>query len=467
MKPPPAASAALGSAVHAELEKYLKTGEMPDFVKDANVGNIAASGLHHLPKPKTPGMEVERYFKFQSPETGIWYRGFKDLSLAPDADGVPTVLDHKTTSDLKWAKTPTDLLTDTQAIIYAKDELLRWPSAPAVRLQWTYFQTRGTRKSLPVLQTVTRDHVDHTFPQIELGASSIVSTLQSKTQPLDLPPNPRACDQYGGCPFRAQCNLGPREALRAMANADQTNELLTRLGADSQPGGLLAGLLGKKPVAEKPVLADTEVPAPTEIPAAFTGPKTDQPINPPEFQPPPSQAVAPQPEAAEPEASAPTPASDSGNSSDKPKRGRPKGSKNKSTSGDVPQESASVNNHVTIFYDAAQTGRTDSSTPNQANAPRAEGFTLYVDCFPQGRPATVASKIISRAHDEIRSAKGVYDYRSVQYGEGAGMLSTRVAELAASGEYGDVVLDSRTPEGNVCLEALKAKASFVVQGIPR
>jgi len=473
LRPEAHKSAALGVKVHAQLERYLKTGEMPDFVADSEAGNIAASGLHHLPKPGAPGLEIEQHFKFQSPATGIWYRGFIDVLKAPGEDGIPDVLDHKTTGDVKWAKTPEDLLEDTQAILYAKSALLRWPDAPKVRLQWTYFQTRKTRKSLPVLQEVSREHVDYMFPLIEKGAQEIVTTLIGKQQPLELPPNPRACGMFGGCPFTAQCNLSPEETIRAMSNADQkTTSLLSRLGtqnaepAPAPAGGLLGRLMGAKPAEPAPTPAPEEpkLPAwadpaqtpvdPLRAPKASTLPVSDQPINPPEQ----SSAPTTQAEAAAvlagQTADAPAPETE-----EKKGRGRPKGSKNK------PKDEI-----ITYDASAAETGRTDASSPNTANTPKAEtesGFTLYVDCFPIGRQATTLEKLVARAQAENTAATGKADYRMHDYGQGPGVLSALVVKYVDEGTYGDIVLDSRTPEGAACKSALMAKAAVTVMGLGR
>lgn len=477
LRPEAHKSAALGVKVHSQLERYLKTGDMPDFVADSEAGNIAASGLHHLPTHETPGLEVEQHFKFQSPATGIWYRGFIDALVAPSpygdravdgrlrSHGAPLVLDHKTTSDINWAKTPQDLLTDTQAILYAQYALIRWPAAPAVDLQWTYFQTRKTRKSLPVLQTVSREHVSHTFPLIDRGGLEIVTTLSRKPAPLDLPPNPRACGMFGGCPFTAQCNLSPEETIRAMSNADQkTTSLLARLGnpapAPAAPpaGGLLAGLLGKKvetPAEDAPKSAE-EVPAPTGLPAWMTAakdpgpgklPATDQPINPPEHQPAPATLGEAEQVLSGGNTTDPTPAPEA----PKGKRGRPAGSKNK------PKDEAPA-------ADVSPTTVVNNVTVVQAAEPAAEGFTLYVDCFPVGRRATMLEKLVARAQASITEQTGKADYRMIDYGQGAGLLSGLVASYVGDE---DVVLDSRTPEGIACKAALMSKAAVVVMGLGR
>jgi PD-(D/E)XK nuclease superfamily len=142
---PPGPGAVLGGSVHAQLETYLLGGDL-DFTTE--VGYIAASGLAHLPQPGTPGMRVEHEFHFLGP-SGHSYLGYKDVELHPSITrgerGV--IIDHKTTSDLRWQKSPETLLTDIQATLYAVDFFRERPNENDVELRWVYYLTRGTKKS--------------------------------------------------------------------------------------------------------------------------------------------------------------------------------------------------------------------------------------------------------------------------------------------------------------------------------
>jgi len=77
-RPPPNESAALGSRVHAILERWLKEGAAPDLLTAE--GEIAASGLHLLPPPRTPTLVTEEQFSFTSRRA--WYTGFKTSDIA-------------------------------------------------------------------------------------------------------------------------------------------------------------------------------------------------------------------------------------------------------------------------------------------------------------------------------------------------------------------------------------------------
>src|SRR5690349_21607931 len=101
---PPKPATILGSAVHDQLEKYLRDGA--PINPRINAGRIAMIGCQFLPPPKAPGMEVEKYFTI---EIGpALFRGYIDL-LLPLRDNALLISDHKTTSNFKWAKSAEDL----------------------------------------------------------------------------------------------------------------------------------------------------------------------------------------------------------------------------------------------------------------------------------------------------------------------------------------------------------------------
>jgi PD-(D/E)XK nuclease superfamily protein len=298
--------AALGSLMHDQLEKYLRDGRPLDFLfKDkhgVHPAEIAAAGLQYLPAPQSPGLQVERYFKFPVPEQPhIFIRGFKDYTMAPEyrEDGLPHVGDHKSCGNAKYALTADELQGNVQAIIYAYDELLKYPDAPAATLQWTYYATKGRRFAWPVCATVTRAHVLELMQEVFHGAIEVAVTFLSKPDPLSLPYNADSCDKYGGCPFIGNCNLGPRERQRYSMSNDvvATSNLIDRMNARKE---VETGVPAVETVAN-PDMSSFEArlaarlaskPTVTEVaPPAL--PVSDQPINcPTDFQPPPTSDAA-------------------------------------------------------------------------------------------------------------------------------------------------------------------------------
>jgi hypothetical protein len=221
IRPPQAASAQVGERVHKILEDWLQHGVVPNpeetlllGEKVYHPGKIAESGLHLLPSPG-PHLTIEQAFKH-----GIW-TGRIDLAYMSD---VPVISDHKTSTDPKaWGKSEEDLRSDVQALVYASAALAA-TGAQEVDLIWNYFQTRPPFKPrqskvrLNVLEVAAAMQ-----PWEALGQE--VETFRAKKgqiSALDMPPNPHACQKFGGCAFKNNCNLSPEEQIKGFLVQPQT-----------------------------------------------------------------------------------------------------------------------------------------------------------------------------------------------------------------------------------------------------
>jgi RecB family exonuclease len=212
IKTPSHPSAELGQRVHAVLEAWLKDGVPFDLSTEE--GQIASSGLQYLPLPGSA--EVEAGFVVQT-ETAK-YRGFIDARFQ---ETLPVILDHKTTSDLRWAKTEETLRKDVQATLYAAEAMLRTGSE-AVELRWIYYTTRKPYKSRKVSLVVVKDEIEKNFDEIDAVAAQMLAAYRNHKSGAELPPSPMACGAYGGCPYLALkvCDLAPKDMLRAHLESD-------------------------------------------------------------------------------------------------------------------------------------------------------------------------------------------------------------------------------------------------------
>lgn len=227
IEPPKHPSAALGTSVHEQLGWYLTEGAEFDF--ELPSGEIANALRPLLPPPKTPGLVVEREVRFPSPSGKFAYRGFIDL-YAPDSKVVPGMFDgpygcanpplvgdFKTTSNLKYAKTKEILKTDFQAQLYAAAVMVL-DNVDWVDLVWFTVRTKRPYRAQWANLRANRSHVEEQFERIDAIGQELSAIKLAKPPVLDLPPNPRMCDQYGGCPHRHRCQLSP------LVHAEAINE---------------------------------------------------------------------------------------------------------------------------------------------------------------------------------------------------------------------------------------------------
>lgn len=291
-------AAELGSAVHEQLELWLKEGKPLDLTSEA--GKIGMEILYLLPAPCTPGMEVERLFGIEI--GGHKLQGKKDFEILQRADGVPIVGDHKTTGDFRWAKTAdqcecghtgsahargacsvvlagdgteelcgcrgfvlrsTDLSQDPQATLYAAEAMYR-AAATECEMHWNYSRTKGAKQSLPVLRDgqrprLTREQITPRLDRTVQSCDEMTAILESGVRALDLPPNPDTCEKFGGCEFRGLCNLTQQERMHAiMTQAQTSNDFLSMMKSRNQ--------INPPPVAAPPPPAPVAQMAPAAPP---------------------------------------------------------------------------------------------------------------------------------------------------------------------------------------------------------
>jgi hypothetical protein len=279
IRSPPHPSAVLGSAVHAHLEQWLKYAVPPP--QDSRAGLIATKMLVNLPPPGTGA--VEKKF-FMETARGHNYNGIIDwtgLHLQR-----PTVIDHKTTSDWRYAKSENDLHSDTQGIIYAVAGLSGF-GTEEIDLFWNYGLTGGRSDTKSVKTTVHLTLVMEKFETvIEETAAEVLALYKQRPNPLDLPPTPSACSAYGGCPHQQRCNLTAEERIRGIMATGQSMAERMKAQAEAAAGGGNGVHMPPQMPQAAPVEANTQIEMWTlpGAPAAYPG-------STPGFVPP-SEAVA-------------------------------------------------------------------------------------------------------------------------------------------------------------------------------
>jgi hypothetical protein len=182
-------------------------------------------------------------------------------------------------------------------------------------------------------------------------------------------------------------------------------------------------------------VADTAVPAadPNVVPPAF-----QSPINPPEVALPPAPPVG-----AAPAAPPPAPA-------EPPKR------RTRRVAEAAPAPTPAP---------APAPAPPVAAEPTYPSVERLKKIgTLFLDCHPVGEDYLSAEDLYAVVSEDIAAKHGVPDWRLIDF-KGAGVFASRLALLIDDGaEWGDVVVDTRTPEGAIAKAVLAARAALVVQG---
>lgn len=217
--------AALGDAVHKLRELYLLYGTMP--TNATREGAIALAGLDKLPPPRLPFVETR--FEFM---LGAHFRftGRIDFLVANDDPtrlwgqlGVPLVGDHKTTSRKMHVKTAERLTAgDPQATLYSMYAMFM-TGASVVDLHWSYMIKEKTPRALQVYARITKTQVEDSFATLLSDAQEMLQVARiSGIRAVDLEPNVKACEVFGGCPYKAICPLTVQQKFGAIMSDPQT-----------------------------------------------------------------------------------------------------------------------------------------------------------------------------------------------------------------------------------------------------
>lgn len=325
-KPPQGTGQATGTACHAEIEHYLKTGE--DVL-----GTIVRRGKHMIPEPgrdlrvewalcepppgydptpqcptcgarsplplvarpcthpaeayKAPPIDPRRSPVHIAGVPVIGYldlahargtnQGADDIREAYDPPGTVEVLDWKFLADPeRYAKSHDAVASATPMLIYGRAlATVLGNEVEHARLSHGYFGTRE-RVAFKRGRRVSLDVIDQRLEPVATVMRDIVDVAR-QTSADDVPGNTRACHAFRGCPHREYCSAGQRGSLAKFfgtaANPikDPTMSVLNNILPGAMPG-----------FASQPAPAPVAQPAPqTVAPPAAVSPPSPSPVVPP------------------------------------------------------------------------------------------------------------------------------------------------------------------------------------------
>lgn len=189
------AAAALGTAIHEELENWLLEGTPTKHP-------VLTKALNHFPPPKSPDVYIEKWLK--KPLSIVQFKGRADVIDC--RDDIPVLMDLKTTGNIRYALTAEKLRLDIQMNAYAHNILEAYaPNATAIKYAHIYVTTRGKELVKPVTVTVEKAHVDNFWNNIITPMANDMM-LDANEEYLDaVKATPSHCGAYGGCPYKNLC----------------------------------------------------------------------------------------------------------------------------------------------------------------------------------------------------------------------------------------------------------------------
>lgn len=444
VKEPQAESADRGEKVHLVLENYLN-GKGPIDQRDP-YGRIAYAGLKYLPEPLSGVTEGE--FKFPGGPGFLW-NGKIDWRSADWS----RIIDHKSTSDFKYAKKEKVLKLDPQALIYVM-RAMREHDRPTQQADWIYYRTKGEPDSKLISVTFERSYIQEQEQRLIAHCTDTVFPKRRLTF-LDLPPNDKSCYKYNKpCPNRSRCtDLNKSKVFGDIMPSK--DELLALLKNKSLAP---VGALPPVPVVVQPVVQQAP-PVQAPAPVAVVPPVVVQqaPIVLPPQAPPPAPVAAPEPVIPPPapvgqspdpavqQAVAEAHAEAVADIRGERKRGRPPGSKNKA--------------RQPITHETAPT------VPDPDGGPVSGGIgTLYIDCLPDGEQPETLGSLIALCNEGIKGTLGHEHYSLAPYGSGPAVLAQTLGMILGAYRYETLFVQSGTPDARNALDTLCANAETIIRG---
>ena len=235
----------LGSAVHIALDDYESGRGIPeaeylaelmedersfkdwDYERRYKVAKkaipIASVGLDKLPQPGT--VQVERSIEMQC--------GSAVMVCRIDMSAEGYIGDHKTTSNLSWAKSTHEVANNIQLLTYAYAALHEDPPE-VVKVELLYRTTRGVCHTLNVSAEVPWQRVEDNWLEMMAISAELVEHKHDET-PDNLTPNINACGDFRGCDHLRYCAYSPKnrnKTLRSdtMRHSEKAQSIRDRLG---------------------------------------------------------------------------------------------------------------------------------------------------------------------------------------------------------------------------------------------
>ena len=345
IKEPQSASQAGGQHLHAMNEEYLKTGKLllgtAEQTAWFKAGQWYLDTLRALQGGYQGGSEVKsfRYAVEQPLPAGFAVAGVPVSPMSKcDVVTETGIIDWKTTSDIeKYGKTPGELATDVQMLIYGK---ALHPEAESVTLAHGQYQTKGRARFNLASVELTRKELDTNYERVILPLVERVKSVAGENDVNNVEANRNACRF---CPHQSICPSEKASTLMSIfAKLKQQQSAAPILPPDAPAS--------KPELAAKPVENFSPVPPPKSTPTSEPSPSADLAAEAPKPTP------APEPEK-------------------KRGPGRPPGSKNKATIAaptmEVQFESVSVNYGLTLNLGNFSSCRFDVTMGARGSDPEA------------------------------------------------------------------------------------------------
>lgn len=197
-----------GKRIHTILENALLSGDLAWLADEpllAKLSWLPALVAEHGPIPRD---HIECEVRLE--EFALPILGYIDLVLVHMDGEHVEIVDHKTTSDWKYALTVEDLAVDPQALIYCYAMLKRYPNANFFTFTHHVINTRRAQTERLCSVNFARHEVEAFADILSTELANMQATFAIGLANAIHGAYGDACHKYGGCPFREACGVAPQ-----------------------------------------------------------------------------------------------------------------------------------------------------------------------------------------------------------------------------------------------------------------
>ena len=211
IKDPPSDKQEFGLRVHSILENWLEAGEIEPSVLNTPEGKTAMQGIEkgYLPTP-SKDLLIERYFRAcLDRDEDVLISGYIDC--VSNEYNIPMVIDHKTTSSMRYAMEPHEMIRDPQALMYALFAGLYFGETK-ILARWVYYsasnpasgkrKANGCKKVEEVIDLTRPGLFDDLFRDL----NEMTKIRRGMMHPADCQKSIFSCGKFGGCPYIEMCD---------------------------------------------------------------------------------------------------------------------------------------------------------------------------------------------------------------------------------------------------------------------
>lgn len=405
------------------------------------------------------------------------------------------IWDHKSTTNMSWAKISDDLVTDLQLNVYARYAFTLNDSLKYVNVHHNYMVTSTMNETRVVSAKITREKNAEVWQHIETRAHEmqVISDMAVESGDVNFwqraKPNRASCGAFGGCPFKKLCynfdlkeeteedlfNFDPVAVVNAVTQNPEPERKtmpasdLLKARVDATKIKVDAAVAAAPAASMPPLVPPGSLPNP--LMAMMAGRAAAAPVAAPATMAPPAPVVSilpPDAPAQGPGIAAPQALIDATTLETEAEATEAKAKRTRRTKAEMEAARAAAEAggaKITEVSGTLPAGVTLQSIAAVAAPVAQQGFTLCIGCVPViGVPPISLEFVISSLLDSAAKQMNIANIHVLDYGKKASLLTELLKKYEYTASCYAFTTNDNFLEG-IIMATVGQKATQVIRGV--